>query len=185
MVSEEQQLYMEYYLLKTDVKRVKDLIYKLAQQDEKTYNQIIQKQNKDLAEWYDVGILKGKVFAYTKIYEELLSTIGSLPFGQIERKGFDYEWDLEEDKKSSQPIGLHISTFKSKFDYSNKDGFKATLGEFGGGLCYIAPLRENIEQTVNDCFIFMRSNNDLGKIKEILNKGYFKLKNDTNNLEVS
>jgi len=71
------------------------------------------------------------------------------------RKGHSNEWILKEDKHNSQPLTVYIHSFNSAVDYSNKDGYQATLGEFAGRHYFIKPIRATLNQALNDCLKFM------------------------------
>ena len=45
-------------------------------------------------------------------------------------------------------------------DNRYKNGFQASLGEFAGRWCRIAPLRSTLREALKDCFEFMKAHND-------------------------
>ncbi len=94
----------------------------------------------------------------------MISEIKFFPIEWKIKKGSNTTWDLKADSKSPQPLGIHIHKFDSSIDYSHKDGFQATLGEFAGRFCFISPLRTTLKQAIKDCLNFM----DHFKTKKIL-----------------
>lgn len=91
----------------------------------------------------------------------------------ISREGHPHEWKLRTDAHSSQPIGVHLYKFEHKVDGRNKDGYQATLGEFAGRFCYIAPVRESLSNALEDCYSFMQNNTNLKKLKVMLSEYSF------------
>ena len=89
------------------------------------------------------------------------------------RKGHSNEWILKEDKNISQPLTVYIHTFNSSVDYSNKNGYQATLGELAGRHYFIRRVRPTLTQALNDCLKFM----NCFKTTEAL-KRYFEQKDD-------
>ena len=64
-------------------------------------------------------------------------------------------------------------TFDHKVDNRGKDGYQATLGEFAGSFCCVAPLRKNFGIALDDCVTFMKNHSQEAKIKTILSKQSF------------
>ena len=71
------------------------------------------------------------------------------------RKNHENEWILKEGRNSPQPLTLYIHSFNSSVDYSNKNGYQATLGEFAGRHYFIRRVRPTLKQALNDCLKFM------------------------------
>ncbi len=93
-----------------------------------------------------------------------------LPQGWLRRMNHKHEWFLESDKDSSQPIVIYLSKFDHSVDYRNKDGYQATLGEFAGRFCHVAPLRNTFRNALDDCYAFMKDHTNLNKIRRMLSE---------------
>ena len=97
--------------------------------------------------------------AFSVVCKKLLS-VKIVPAGWKPRKARDYEWFLTADKGSSQPLGVYIKEFNAQVDNRYKNGYQASLGEFAGRWCRIAPLRSTLREAIKDCFEFMKAHND-------------------------
>ena len=95
-----------------------------------------------------------------------------VPEGWTKREGFEDEWFLESDREASQPIGMHVSSFDRRVDYSGKKGFQCTLDEFAGRFCYIAPLRRDLMGARTDCYEFMNAHSEKMELENILSGCY-------------
>ena len=113
---------------------------------------------------------KKKAFSF--VCRKLLS-VKRVPAGWKPRKAHEYEWDLVADKESPQPLGVYIKRFNAQVDYSHKNGFQASLGEFAGRRCSIAPLRSTLREAFKDCFEFMKVHNNKRFLRVQLIKRYF------------
>ena len=96
-----------------------------------------------------------------------------VPAGWKLRKAREHEWFLTADKGSPQPLGVYVKKFDAQVDYSYKNGYQATLGEFAGRCCRIAPLRSTPREATKDCFEFMKAHDDGRLLKVRLVKQYF------------
>lgn len=110
--------------------------------------------------------------AYTFFCKKLLS-VKIVPAGWKPRKAHEYEWFLTADKGSSQPLGVYVKEFNAQVDNSYKNGFQASLGEFAGRSCRIAPLRSTLREAIEDCFEFMDTHNDKRLLRIRLDEQYF------------
>ena len=72
-----------------------------------------------------------------------------------------------------EPLGVYVKKFDAQVDNSYKNGYEATLGEFAGRFCRIAPLRSTLREAVKDCFEFMKAHNDRRLLKVRLSEQYF------------
>ena len=110
--------------------------------------------------------------AYTFFCKKLLS-VKRIPAGWKLRKPHECEWFLTADRGSSQPLIVYVKGFNAQVDNSYKNGFQASLGEFAGRSCRIAPLRSTLEEAFKDCFEFMEAHNDKRLLKIRLDEQYF------------
>ena len=110
--------------------------------------------------------------AYTFICKKLLN-IKTVPAGWKPRKAHDYEWNLVADKGSPRPLGVYVKRFDDQIYYSHKNGYQASLGEFAGRSCRIAPLRNTLREAIKDCFEFMEAHNDKRLLRIRLDEQYF------------
>ena len=72
--------------------------------------------------------------------------VKKVPSGWKPRKPHECEWVLTADKGSPQPLGVYVKKFNAQVDYSYKNGYQATLGEFAGRWCRVAPLRTTLKE---------------------------------------
>ena len=96
-----------------------------------------------------------------------------VPSGWKLRRGRRYDWVLTADRGSSQPLGVYVKKFDAQVDNSYKNGYQATLGEFVGRYCRIAPLRSTHREALKDCFEFMTTYSDRRLLKSQLEEQYF------------
>ncbi len=102
-----------------------------------------------------------------------LSSVKRIPAEWSLRKSHDNEWFLTADKGSSQPLGVYVKEFNAQVDNSYKNGFQASLGEFAGRCCRVAPLRSTLREAIGDCFEFMEAHNDKRLLRIRLDEQYF------------
>lgn len=102
-----------------------------------------------------------------------LLSVKRVPKGYKPRKAHENEWNLVADKGSPQPLGVYVKEFNAQFDKSYKNGFQASLGEFAGRSCRIAPLRSTLREAFKDCFEFMEAHNDKRLLRIRLDEQYF------------
>jgi len=110
--------------------------------------------------------------ALSFVCKKLLS-VKKVPAGWSLRKAREYEWHLTVDKESSQPLGVYIKRFDAQVDNSYKNGYQATIGEFAGRWCRVAPLRNTLREAIKDCFEFMKAHDDRRLLKFRLDEQYF------------
>jgi len=95
------------------------------------------------------------------------------PLGWKLRKERGCEWGLTADKESPQPLGVYVKKFNVQVDYSHKNGYQATLGEFAGRCCRVAPLRSTLREALKDCVEFMKAHSDRRLLRIQLDKQCF------------
>lgn len=95
------------------------------------------------------------------------------PSGWKLRKGRACDWVLTADRGSSQPLGVYVKKFEAQVDSSYKNGYQASLGEFAGRWCRIAPLRNALREAVKDCFEFMGAHDDKSLLNVRLDEQYY------------
>ena len=100
-------------------------------------------------------------------------SVKRVPTGYKPRKAHNCEWFLTADKGSSQPLVVYVKEFDAQVDYSYKNGYQASLGEFAGRSCHIAPLRNTLREAIKDCFEFMEAHNDKRLLRIRLDEQYF------------
>jgi len=110
--------------------------------------------------------------AHTFFCKRSLS-VKRIPAGWKPRKPHDYEWFLTADRGSPQPLGVYVKEFNAKIDNRRKNGFQASLGEFAGRWCRIAPLRNTLREAIKDCFEFMKTHDGKHLLKIRLDEQYF------------
>jgi hypothetical protein len=110
--------------------------------------------------------------ARTFVCKKLLS-VKRVPAGWKPRKARYYEWFLTADKGSPQPLVVYVKGFNAQVDYSYKNGYQASLGEFAGRSYLIAPLRDTLREALKDCFEFMEAHNDKRLLRIQLEEQYF------------
>ena len=110
--------------------------------------------------------------AYT-FFCRKLSSVKRVPAGYKPRRSHNNEWFLTADKGSPQPLIAYVKEFNAQVDNSYKNGFQASLGEFAGRSCRIAPLRNSLREALKDCFEFMEAHNDKRLLRIRLDEQYF------------
>ena len=110
--------------------------------------------------------------ALSLVFKKVLA-FKRVPAGWKPKKARESEWLLTADRRSSQPLGVYVKKFDAQVDNSYKNGFQASLGEFAGRFCTIAPLRNTTREATKDCFEFMKAHNDLRLLKVRLSERDF------------
>jgi len=95
------------------------------------------------------------------------------PLGWKHRKDRAFEWNLVADERNPQPLGVYVKMFNAQIDNSYKNGYQATLGEFAGRYCRVAPLRSTHREALRDCFKFMKTHCDKRLLKIRLSEQFF------------
>ncbi len=70
-------------------------------------------------------------------------------------------------------FSLFLDFFLDQIYYRHKNGYQASLGEFVGRSCRVAPLRNTLREAIKDCFEFMEAHNDKRLLKIRLDEQYF------------
>lgn len=109
---------------------------------------------------------------FSLVCKKLLS-LRRAPVGWKPKKARENEWLLTADRGSSPPLGVYVKKFDAQVDNSYKNGYQASLGEFAGRYCRVAPLRTTLQKAIEDCFEFMRAQNNARLLKVLLSEQDF------------
>ena len=107
------------------------------------------------------------------IVRKKLLTLKRAPAGWEPKKTRENEWYLTADRGSSQPIGVYVKKFNAQVDNSYLNGYEASLGEFAGRFCRVAPLRSTLREAIEDCFKFMEAHNNARPLQVLLSERDF------------